>query len=180
MRSADNFASFGGHLSFGHASRKNLLSRQTQKYFDQRSLDFDHLRCKKNCDRLTLLPRLRQNFSQRSNLLCARQLLKNTSEVTYASFAPVTIKIFGWWTLVLRPRQSQKLLVHPGTKKLRSAVTCVSLVPVEGKFRSAEPFASVAPVAKTFGRVRRKNTSFGGHSCFSHLSCKNIAGAGHF
>ena len=84
--------SVGGHLFFGHASRKNLLSLQTQKYFDQRSLDFDHLRCKKNCGRLTLLPRLRQNFSQRSILLCARQLLKR--------FRP--------GKLMLPSRQSQK------------------------------------------------------------------------
>ena len=68
---------------------------------------------------------------------------------------------------------------EPGAKTLPSAVTRASFTSVAVKLRSADTFDSVAPFVKTFGRARRKNTSFGGNSCFSHLSRKKIAVGGH-
>ena len=68
---------------------------------------------------------------------------------------------------------------EPGAKTLPAAVTRASFTSVAVKLRSADTFDSVAPSIKTFGRARRENTSFGGNSCFGHLSRKKIAVGGH-
>ena len=145
--------SVGGKLFIGHASRKNLLSRQTQKYFDQRSLDFDHLRCKKNCGRRTLLPRLRQNFSQRSILLCARQLLKQ--------FRPGKLML---------PHASRKSFLP--RENSRWVVNCAAVTSVARMCGRRSVCFSRRSFLLRSGN--RKKTSVGGKLFIGHASRKNL------
>ena len=77
--------------------------------------------------------------------------------------------------VLVRSRQSQKLLVAPGTEEIgrRSYGICSRQ---SKKLKSAGLITSVAPVAKFFGCASRENTSVRVHSCWSHLSCKKNCG----
>ena len=75
----------------------------------------------------------RTNFGRWSFLLRSRQSLKRFRQRPDVLLLNQSKQNPGRLTLVLRPRQSQKLSVAPGTKKKRSVVTSISLALVRKK-----------------------------------------------
>ena len=177
------------HLYYGRANRKcrrklllrsrqskNFLSRQTQKRFGRRSLVLRSPQLQKKMrspDYFVLVAPViktfgrvrRKNFCRWSFLPRSRQSLKQFPQRLHVLLLKQSKQNSGRLKLVLRPRQSQKLSVAPGTKKKRSAVTSTSLALVRKKVGRWTLLlqSCQSKNSKVIIRARRKETSDGIH-----------------
>ena len=166
--------SVGVHFCIGRASRKNFWSRHARKHFGRQPFVLRSPQLQKNAvpglfwfgraSQKNVRSTRRKNCSRWSFLLRSRQSLQRFRQRSHVLLLYQSKQNFGRLTLVLRPRQSQKLLVAPGTKKNRSVVTSTS-------HQARKHFGRRILV---FRSRQSKNCSVCVHFCIIRASCKNV------